>query len=208
MRDPNSRTRSSMKHMMRRIVVLGAFAGVLLGMGCLFDTRDAEAPDIGGGGCTLDTPEAAFGCMTGAISNQQDADYERSLSETFIFSPTLADSLDQNFVGTDVYTNWNKQREMDVLGLLFSDAQQTTVLFTPSLLINRNTFVRYKVPYTLEVITAIVPPDTTLYKGVAEIDVRLENGNWRVTFWNEVETVQGYSTWGFLRGILGLRLTP
>jgi len=176
--------------------------------GCLFETRDAQDPSSSGGGCTLDTPEAAFACMTAAISRQQDGDYERSLSETFLFSPTLADSLDQNFIGTGVYDNWNKDKEMGALGLMFSDAQKTTVSFSPAKLINKNTFVRYSVDYSLDVISATTPPDTTVYKGVAQIDVRLENGNWRVTFWNEVETVDGFSTWGYFRGILGLRLNP
>jgi len=180
---------------------------------CLFDTREAHEPAKQTNACTLESPQKAFVCMTDAIANQKDANYERSLSETFIFSPTLTDSLDQNFTGTDVYTNWDKPTELQALGLMFSDAStsnggKTIVDFgSPEALINKNTFVRFKSTYSLTVITSN-PADTTVYKGVAQIDVRNEGGNWRVTFWDEVETVAGFKTWGFLRGILGLRFRP
>jgi hypothetical protein len=65
--------------------------------------------------------------------------------------------------------------------------------------------VRFRSPYTLTVITEN-PADTTIYKGVAQIDSRNVGGNWVVTYWHDIETVPGFSTWGFLRGILGLRL--
>jgi len=197
-----------MKWMRWRLASLVALTGVLMMSACIFDTRDDQPPgDDTGTACTLETSEKAFTCMTAAMESQQDADYERSISENFGFSPTIADSLDQNFDGTGVYDNWNKTVEMEVLSLLFSDAQTTTVNFgSPSVLINKNTFVRYNVTYQLDVVTNAAPTDTTRYKGVAQIDVRNENGNWRVTFWDEQQTVAGASTWGFLRGILRLRL--
>jgi hypothetical protein len=198
-----------MKGMARRIALLAVLATGVLFTSCLFDTRDAQPPVTGGGGgCTLDSPQKVFVCMTNALTAHQDGDYERSISEDFVFSPTLADSLDQNFTGIDPspYANWGKQTELNVLALMLADNSVTIPDFgTPSLLINKNTFVRYNVTYSLLVISNAATPDTTTYKGVAQIDVRNENGNWRVTFWNEVETVAGSSTWGFLRGILKLR---
>jgi hypothetical protein len=185
--------------------------GVLGVSACgIFDTRDAQDPGTDtGGGTTLDSSEKAFVAMTKALTDHKDADYERAISQNFVFSPTLADSLDQNFFGTGVYDNWTKTVEMDVLRLLLSDTQETIVDFGDlTALINKNTFVRYSVTYQLDVITNAAPTDTTSYRGVAQIDVRNENGNWRVTFWDEVETVEGSSTWGFLRGILRLRLNP
>lgn len=175
---------------------------------CLFETRDADPPGVVTGGCTLEVPTKPFVCMTGSVASQQDADYERTLSEQFIFSPTLEDSLDQNFDGTDVYTNWDKPTELQALGLLFSDADKTIVDFgSVSSLINKNTFVRFESKYSLTTITTN-PADTTVYKGVAWIDVRNEGGNWRVTYWDERNTVPGFKSWGYLRGILGLRFRP
>jgi hypothetical protein len=197
-----------MMHGYRRIFSFTALASALLFTSCLFDTRDAQPPTPGtGGGCILDTPERAFTCMTQALANQQDGDYERSISENFVFSPTLADSLDEFFNGIDVYAGWDKETEILVLQLLLGDSEATLVDFgTPSREINKNTFVRWSVSYSLKVVTVAAPTDTTVYKGVAKIDVKNENGNWRVTFWDEVATVEGFSTWGFLRGRLKLQL--
>lgn len=53
------------------------------------------------------------------------------------------------------------------------------------------------------------PSETTVYGGLAEFDMRLEGGSWRLTSWNEIDSVPSQSTWGYLRGILRLRLnTP
>ena len=195
------------RHRVRaRVLAVIAVTGLTL-PSCLFDTRDAQDPGDVSGGCTLETPNRAFICMTQAIADQKDADYERSISENFVFSPTVADSLDQTFAGIDPspYANWDKNTEMTVLGLLFSEAQSTVVDFgSPSRLIDKNTFVRFDVNYTLDVVSG-APPDTVTYKGNAWIDVRNEGGNWRVTFWDEIETVAGFSTWGYLRGIYKLQ---
>ncbi len=200
-----------MKAARRILTWMLTYAMLLQTPACQFDTRDAQEP-ITGSDCpvvSLDTPVQAFVAIEKSLEEcKQDANYERAISANFVFSPTLTDSLDQNFIGTGVYDNWTKPVEMDVVRLLLSDAQKINVSFTPSVLINKNTFVRYRVDYTLDVIPAASPTDTTHYAGVAEFDVRNEGGNWRVTFWNEVETVAGFSTWGFLKGILRLRLNP
>lgn len=196
---------------MQHRILISALAVVCIALvvpSCLFETRDAFTPTDPTQACTLESPGRWKICMTGAVNEQKDANYERTLSPNFLFSPTPADSLDGTFTGTDVYVNWNKDRELAVLGTLFSETTKTTVDFGDlQIIINKNTFVRFRSNYALEVITPHTPDpaDTTTYKGVAEIDVRNEGGQWKVTFWNEIETVAGFSTWGFLRGIYGLR---
>jgi hypothetical protein len=196
----------------RRLFSFTALATVLLFTSCLFDSREADPPVKGTGGsaCVLDTPEQSFTCMTNALKNHNDADYQRTLSDDFVFSPTLTDSLDGTFTGSPVYVGWTKDVEMDVLRLMLSDAPDYTIVNfgSPTRIIDHNTFVRWNVSYSLRVVNAVAPTDTATYKGVAHIDVKNENGNWRVTFWDEVETVAGFSTWGFLRGTLRQRLNP
>lgn len=176
---------------------------------CLFDTRPADPPaDEGDDVIPLDDPLGVFQAMTVALESLKDANYERAISERFVFSPTQEDSLDQTFAGTNVYDNWDKTVEMDVLGLLLADAKTIAVEFNPSVQINQNTFVRYSVEYELAVVDIATPTDTTFYGGLAEFDVRLEGGNWRLTFWNEIDGVPNQFTWGYLKGILRLQLNP
>jgi len=186
------------------VLVLGLAVG---GPACLFETREDQPPDDSSCPVTiLNTPDAVFEAMEEALERcQQDANYERALSANFVFSPTLTDSLDQDFIGTGAFDNWTKEVELDVTNSLLAEARSLNMSFSPSRLINQNTFVRFRVPYTLDVVTKAAPGDTAYYAGVAEFDVRNEGGNWRITFWNEVETVQGKSTWGYLRGVLRLR---
>ena len=176
---------------------------------CLFDTREGAPPDTGGNTISLNDPLQVFVAMRESLNqSQQDANYERALSTQFVFSPTLQDSLDQNFIGSGVYDNWNKTRELAVLGFFFADAQTIKSEFSPAVEINKNTFVRYRVSYQLDVVSVAMPADTARYRGVAYFDVRNESGNWRLTFWDEIEPVDGFASWGYLRGILGLQLTP
>lgn len=191
-----------------RLVALLMIALVGAVPACLFDTRadEVQPPDLGGSTVTLDDPSKVFVAISQAFVAMQDANYERAISDRFIFSPTLQDSLDQNFSGTGVFDNWNKPKEMAALGLLLGDSQAISVDFSPSEEINQSTFVRFRVGYDLRVTNRSVPPDTVLYRGVAYFDVRRESGNWRLTFWDEIENVDGYSSWGYLRGILGLQL--
>lgn len=175
---------------------------------CLFDTREDEVdpPVEGGNTVILDSPEKVFVAINTAFDDLTDANYERAISDQFVFSPTLQDTLDQNFIGTGVYDNWDKTREMDVLALLLSNSQSLNAVFEPVEEISTTTFVRFRVTYDLAVVSLAAPTDTVSYQGVAFFDVRLESGNWRITFWDEIDTVEGYSTWGYLRGVLGLQL--
>src|SRR3954471_7286313 len=113
MRRVSLHMRSEMSHPGRILMCSLAAAFIALAVpSCLFDTRDAHTPVTGTGACTLESPGKWKVCMTSAIDEQKDANYERTLSPNFLFSPTTADSLDQNFIGTDVYVNWNKDREL------------------------------------------------------------------------------------------------
>jgi len=199
-----------MMHKRRRLLTTIALITVLMFTSCLFDSRDAQPPTQGtGGGCVLDTSERPFTCITKALASGSDADYERSISQNFVFIPTPTDATDEAFVGKPVYENWTKDVEMQVLRKLLDDTSYTQVDFgslTP--LQNENTFVQYSVSYALRTVDNTTPTDTLTWKAVAQIDVRLENGNWRLTKWDEQQTVEGFRTWGYLRGIKRLSLLP
>ena len=192
-----------MKRSTRRIGAFAALAAMMMWTSCIFDTRDANPPKVVGGGCVLDAPQKAFACMAAALAALKDADYLRSISEDFVFSPTPADSLDENFNGKCPYENWTKDVERANVGFLVSNNSALTWDYgTPTIQRQNNTFVRFVVDYSLLVASNAAPPDTLEYRGIAEIDVHNEGGNWRVTYWHETQTKPGFSTWGFLRGVI------
>jgi hypothetical protein len=175
---------------------------------CLFDTREPQkADDDTTNYIPLTDPQQVFVAIRESINDTQtDANYENAVSDRFIFSPSLQDSLDQNFIGTGVYDNWGKQKELDVLNRLLADSDYLRVDFTPSIEINQNTFVRFRVEYDLDATNVSAPLDTLRYKGVAFFDVRRRDGNWRLEYWDEIEGVAGFASWGYLKGVLGLGL--
>ena len=76
---------------MKKLVSFLALGGMLLSTACIFDTRDANPPSNSGGGCVLDKPQQAFVCMANALAKRQNGDYDRSISDNFVFTPTTAD---------------------------------------------------------------------------------------------------------------------
>ena len=188
---------------MRWPVTLTALMGLVLCIACTSDTRDAEIPDPTDSPCTLDTPEKAFQCMKDALASEQDGDYERSLADDFMFSPSASDSLDQALLPFCVYDSWTKQVEMDVLQLMMANYHSIVWDFGhPVVLINKTTFVRFEVSYSLSIVPNAPFSDPLVFRGIAEIDVRNVTGSWRVTYWNEDQNVGGATSWGFLRGDL------
>jgi hypothetical protein len=188
-----------------------AAVGLMLLAGCLFEAREAQPPDTGTGGpppVSLRFPSDVLNALRSGLQSLTRSNYERAISETFIFSPTLEDSLDLNFIGTGVFDDWTKDVEMEVYDNLIAEASEMAVTFSNRPIINENTFVRYDVAYELTVISRAVPPDTSVYKARAYFDVRNEGGNWRLTYWDELELVEGFTSWGFLRGTIRKRLTP
>lgn len=176
----------------------------VLSAGCLFDTRSAEPPNKNiVNQIPLDDPTDVFASMKDGLEGDASSNYERALSDQFIFSPLSDDSLNVNFVGTDVYNNWTKEVERDVTGLLLSETDTLEFDFQLTRLIDENDFVRFETTYSLRTVTG---QTVVTYKGVAHIDVRLENGIWQVVYWDEMERVPGFDTWGLYRGFLRQRL--
>ena len=176
---------------------------------CLFETRSPTAPGSDSGPTIiLDSPEKPFAALRESFDKLNDVDYDRAISTGFRFSPMLDDSLDENLIGTGVYDNWVKQVEMDVLNqIILSEASSIKVTWSTSELINENTFVRWDAGYVLSIVSAATG-DTTVYGGTSQIDVRKENGQWRIVSWRDISAAEGVRSWGYLRGISRLRLGP
>jgi len=174
---------------------------------CLFETRAPAPPDEGGAPTiVLDLPERPFAAIEVSLGRGNSVDYDRAISDMFRFYPLQDDSLDENLIGSNVYDNWTKPVEMDVLDqIILAEAGSIDVQWLTTPLINENTYVRWDANYVLTIVSA-ANSDTTVYAGTSLIDVRKENGQWRISLWRDISAAQGVRTWGYLRGISRLRL--
>jgi hypothetical protein len=195
------------QHMTARLtafsMAIALFVGA--GSGCIFDTRPANKPKDDGNQIPLDDAIDVFTSMREGLENDVVSNYERAISDDFVFSPLLDDSLDLNFTGPpNAFENWTREVERDVTNLLLSETRSIDLDFTASAEIDENNFVRYRTSYVLTVVGAA--SDTTIYRGVAFIDVRRSGGVWNVVYWDEIEPEEGFFSWGYLRGTLRQRL--
>lgn len=187
---------------MKRLSLVVFLFGLLVACG------DEQAPQSPLDGGTFLPPEPDpryfFMAFRAGLQTETAALCDRYLSDDFVFSPTPEDSLLDDFAGTGVFDGWTRPVEVSALTPLFHDAASIDVEFSLATEIDKNVFVRYRVAYVLEITTATGA--TVEYRGVARFDIRNEMGAWRLVRWDEIENVDGYPSWGFLRGPLRPRL--
>lgn len=187
---------------MKRLLLAFFFVGLLVACG---DEQAPQSPlDDGPIFPPEPQPTDFFVAFQAGLQTETAALCDRFLSDDFVFSPTPEDSLLDDFAGTGVFAAWTRPVEVSVLTPLFHDAASIDVEFSPVVEINQNVFARYRVAYILAITTTT--GTAVEYRGVARFDIRNEMGPWRLVRWDEIENVDGYASWGFLRGTLRPRL--
>ena len=196
---------------------LPAFAGVAicclflstgLTTGCnLFEPREAQEP-VPDDRVPYRPPNDAAGVfanMRSGIENlAQGQNYERSLADHFVFIPLDQDAIDPS-LPPGIFDNWTKDVEMQVLQLMISESSAASVTFRSTPQIIENDFVQFRVTYALS-LTAKAGGAETEIQGVAEMGVRRIAGIWQLEQWRDIERVENFTTWGFLRGTLRAKL--
>jgi len=198
---PEARTR-------RAAAVIALFLAAIVWSSCgVFDTRDSNPPGGGGSETPRKTPtdmEAVLFNYENAVAYMDQGNYEEALSEDFVFLP---DSEDRAFfvstVGSDIFEDWGRDREMTAIRLIFSDSKTLEVRFDE--LDRRDmgdtAFVRidYEFVQTVE-----GQADSMFYRGMAEIHLKAnESGMWSIDRWKDIWKDSGSSevpTWGRLKG--------
>lgn len=173
-------------------------AALLFSLGCgIFDTREAESPVTSGTPWVPPTlPQLVFDNLESGLEDRNGANYYDSLSDAFTFIPLQAD-VDR--LGSDVFADWTKAVEVAVTGVILGDATSIQVSFAKEQIRNDADFADFRVTY--ELIVTFTRGDTETFRGVAQLDLqRLSNG-WHLIRWTDQEGVEGFSTWGYLRGI-------
>jgi hypothetical protein len=170
--------------------------------GCsVFEPREAQPPrDVAESGVSYVPPNDASGVfanLKSGIENLLDgANYKRSLSEDFNFIALLDDQVD---LGTEVYENWSKEVEEDVLDFMLAGADTIEVEFNPSVSQDETDFVQFRVEYFLRLVLS-GGGGTEVYRAVAEFDMRRIGGQWELDLWKEIEPVGDFTSWGYLKG--------
>lgn len=168
-----------------------------LGSGCLFQPREAQAPAGEEAGWVVpDEPSVVFVNMENGLESLKGTNYEKSIASQFVFVPlpSDADQLPGAFDG------WNAQVEKEVTRRIIGDSQSIQVDFLGLTRINNDiSFAQFQGSYELTLVSKAAQ-DTVVYKGKAQFELREGSRGWEMVRWEEIESVVGYPTWGYLRG--------
>ena len=174
----------------------------------LFQPREAEPPREDDDRIPFRPANSAAGVFpnlqTGVENLSDGQNYERSLADNFVFLPLDQDAIDPS-LPPGIFDDWTKDVEVNVLKLMISEASEASVTFTQTPQINENEFVQFRVTYELK-LTPAAGGEAATYKGVAEFDVRRISGIWLLERWRDIERVEDFTTWGFLKGTLRAQL--
>jgi len=191
-------------NMIRSICGIALIAVMVTLSACgIFDTREAESGDGAPSSWQVPTvPNLVFINMQTGLQELDGVNYTRSIADDFTFVPHPDDASDQSFPPGH-YDNWTRQNEVDVVNRLVGESTALTLTWSNQVLIrDENPFADYTADYELEQITLTVPPDTIVYRGKAQIDMRDGSKGWQVVRWEDIEVVPPDRTWGYLRGLL------
>jgi hypothetical protein len=179
--------------------VMGVALVLLVSVGCsIFDTRDPEPPGGGGTPWIAPTvPSFVFTNMKNGLEDLTGVNYEKSLAETFTFVPMPAD-VDK--LGPEVYVDWTRAVEVQVTQRILASASKVVVAFiSPEQILDQDPFAAFEAPYELTIMDTQGGVET--YKGKARFDMQRLNQGWHLIKWEDQEGVQGFATWGYLRGV-------
>ncbi len=172
---------------------------VVFALGCdVFEPRKAETPGSQGTPWISPTlPQLVFENLTAGMEDLTGVNYLKSMGDAFTFVPLPAD-VDK--LGATVYADWTKTVEEDVTQIILGDASKIQVSFiNPQQIRNEAYYADFRAPYELVVTYKSGGGET--FKGVAQFDMQLLGQGWHLIRWTDQEGVEGFATWGYLRGI-------
>ena len=174
-----------------------AMPALFLCLGCgIFDTREAEQPGTETTPWVQpDLPDKVFINLTNGLKDLTGVNYEKSLGDEFVFIPLPSD-VDK--LGACAFDGWNKTVEADVTQQYLTEASAVAVSFVRTIIRDEADFVDYRVAYELTLTYKRGGSET--FKGVAQFDMQRLGNGWHLIRWTDQEGVEGFATWGYLRG--------
>ncbi|MDZ7860449.1 MAG: hypothetical protein U5O15_07260 [Candidatus Krumholzibacteriota bacterium] len=174
--------------------------------GCLFEPREAQDPGAGGEDTWVEpeVPRDIFKNLSSGLSEPGNSNYERTISDGFIFIPRTEDEMQYPDL-----SGWDKEREMNMLDRLKSDYAARREIFFGSGTENGGSFDEenaegdqpwFEGEY---LITLDSGSGEVIYGGVARFTLEAAGqGGWKLVEWEDKDILQDYGTSGLLRGRL------
>ncbi|MBD3180065.1 MAG: hypothetical protein GF417_10985 [Candidatus Latescibacteria bacterium] len=185
--------------MYRRVSILIVVISTLVLQGCLFETRDPVVPGGGEEDTWVPVEEATdvFTNLSSGFSELANSNYERSLSDEFLFVPTGTDQ--GQYPG--ILDDWDKSDELDFLNKIKGDYTGERSIrfgdesgeFDQVNLEGDEPWVEGEYLITLE--------GEASYGGIARFTfVRAGQPKYQLKEWRDIDFLGDYSTSGSLRG--------
>jgi len=171
---------------------------LVVGVGCgIFEPRDANPPGSEGTPWVSPSlPAQVFLNLESGLEDLTGVNYEKSLGDAFTFIPLPSD-VDR--LGAAAFADWTKTVEVEVTQKILGDATKVAVSFiNPQQIRNEQDFADFRAPY--ELIVTYTRGEIDTFKAVAQFDMQRLGQGWGLIRWTDQEGVQGFATWGYLRG--------
>lgn len=188
---------------MKRCITYGLIAALLAmsTAGCIFDPREAEAPEGEDDTCWIppNSPTDVFSNIDCGLESAGNSSYERSLDPDFVFIPRIG------YEGPGNFEEWDFDQEMDFVTKLKGDYQgERSIRFGDE----EGKFERqdeetniatfwgeYRI--TLDTGTG---SDPDIYAGKAEFQIVRGTKGWVLKKWEDYDIVGSYPTSANIRG--------
>jgi hypothetical protein len=183
---------------------------ILGAAGCLFSTREPQAPGSGEDQCppaVLTSPDTlvnslveALGCRDSRGAPTGEVNYEQLFSDDFQFHPDPGDSLE--IISADptldyVFASWPRQTEIDVFRLWAGSVDRIRLDLSNRDVTPSGDSAIVRVDYAL---TAYNGSDSTFYGGVARFSMVQALGTWKIILWTDERSDS--TSWTRLRAAL------
>ncbi len=193
-----------MSHRIRSFLILVVAALVLPGAGCnLFETREPVIST--GSGSQWErpiSPSIIVKNLESAFEGGTFNDYERALTEDFVFVPDDSDVFAMDTTerpGEDAYADWDREIETitaETIALAADSVSVDLEIFSEDSESDGRRLLKYH--YDLGTFTN---GEVTHYLGDVWFRIRQEaNGEWFIQEWTDVSLVEGAVSWGRLKG--------
>ena len=189
----------------REFIVVLLLALVVTTCGCLFNPRDPEPPGQEDEDPWVNpiAPKNVFLNLQTGLKNKSNSNYERSLDPSYTFVPRPEDEA---ALGSDVFANWTKNVELDVITRLKGEylGERTVQFGDENLTFERESIEVGKAEFEgdYEIVLNRKDGSKETYAGKAIFYIEETTQGWVLKKWEDIDVSGTNPTSGYLRGTL------